>query len=136
MKFNYVSIYVNVCSYNFVSQRVGEIQLKANYPKQQEPVNIQGEILPNISYVAPLIGQNHMIFVWNLDNTMPLKNLNIKTFEQSKHVKKCTINGNKYCKFHFRLPAECRRYVGCDHVATVNVNKNINDFLDSYLGCL
>lgn len=88
----------------------------------------------NMSSFGPNLGRNPMIFGWNPDSTMNTRNLNIETFEQSKLTKKCTINGKKYISFHFRFPAEVRRYIGTDHVRGVATLKNLNDYLNEVLG--
>lgn len=134
VKFNYVSMYVNVCSYNTVAPALSEVKLKLIEKVQSVPARVEGEIQTNTPFVSPLLGQNHMIFGWNLDSTTPSNKFDIEVMERSTHTKTCKINGNKYCKFFYRFSAEVRRYVGCDHVRSVQNYENLNEFIDKCVG--
>lgn len=126
IKFNYYSIYIDVMSYSYTADVSGSI----SDPAQRVP----GKISLNVPSIGPLQGKNMFNFAWNLDSLLDTNKLTHDKVEASVYTRKCKINGNKPVKFFFKVPAELRRYVGTDHVITVDRNQALNDYFNLVIG--
>lgn len=64
VKFNYLSVYVNVCAYTYSAPIISEVVLQESSGKKPDQhKDIAGQMQLNISNFGPIMGRNHDIWL-------------------------------------------------------------------------
>lgn len=129
VKFNYICLKFNCCSYTYSASHDGTINIE-----QKDPRKFEGKFFSNVPSINPIQGKNYFRMVWDLDGQCSDTTISDEAIEASRNARCCVINGKRNVTFFYKFSGDCRRFIGTDRVLTVTPNKSLDTFFSELLG--